>query len=178
MKTPLGKRRSTEPSPFQDLHVDILSEIFILSIPSPDHPKDISPPSRSSAPSNVLHVCRSWRECALATPPLWSQIHFSDSTSQEKLEVLHDYWKFALDRSRGAPLDVCLNLEPLKDGLLPSTYTKPDSDLRALIERTLVTERHRWRSVHLCLPAEFLPPQVFCHTFPCAQLSTDATGVY
>ena len=64
-------------SPFQVMHTDILSLIFVLSLPFLNEAANIHPPSLALAPLNVLHVCCSWREVVMTTPQMLMKIYFA-----------------------------------------------------------------------------------------------------
>ncbi|KAJ7161185.1 hypothetical protein C8R46DRAFT_1353803 [Mycena filopes] len=60
--------------PVLTLPNEIVSEIFVHFLPIyPECP----PLTGILSPTNLTHICRDWREVALATPTLWRAIHFS-----------------------------------------------------------------------------------------------------
>ena len=64
--------------------LDVLPHIFTYALPIYDSLTEIPVPSRFSSPLTISHVCRSWRDVALATPSLWSAIRFQiDDKAQD-----------------------------------------------------------------------------------------------
>ncbi|KAJ7161182.1 hypothetical protein C8R46DRAFT_1001146 [Mycena filopes] len=107
--------------PVLTLPNEIVSEIFVHFLPIyPECP----PLTGVLSPTNLTHICRDWREVALATPTLWRAIHFS--LEEDDFQVLDwrlrefDVW---LLRSGCNPLSVELQDWWNRDGLtsfLPS----------------------------------------------------------
>ena len=50
--------------------LDVLSRIFLYSVPIYTKVTEIPPPSLCQAPLTISHVCRTWRHIALTTPSL------------------------------------------------------------------------------------------------------------
>ncbi|KZV87416.1 hypothetical protein EXIGLDRAFT_773679 [Exidia glandulosa HHB12029] len=86
----------------------------------------------ATTPFAVAGVCRHWREIALDSAVLWSNIHVTE-THGAQLAVL----RLLLQRSRNAPLDVAFQPISL------------DAGYRGEIIRTLITSTSRWRTAQL-----------------------------
>lgn len=86
----------------------------------------------TATPFAVASVCRHWREIALDSAVLWSNIHVTD-THGPQLAIL----RLFLQRSRNAPLDVVFQPISL------------DAGYRGEIIRTLITSTSRWRTAQL-----------------------------
>ncbi|KAJ7641164.1 hypothetical protein FB45DRAFT_712335, partial [Roridomyces roridus] len=57
--------------PVLTLPNEITSEIFVHFLP----PYPVCPPMTGlDSPTSLTHICRQWREIALATPKLWRAI--------------------------------------------------------------------------------------------------------
>jgi hypothetical protein len=75
-------------APIRRLPVEILAEIFLLTICGNDHP-----------PLELARVSRSWRAVILSMPRMWSTFRLSTWTKVEKID-------FILERTGRVPLDV------------------------------------------------------------------------
>jgi hypothetical protein len=88
--------------PVLTLPNEIVSEIFLHFIPA--YPR--SPPLTGIlSPTCLTHICRQWREIALATHALWRSVLYShnDPIPFERQVHISDTW---LRRSRSYPLSV------------------------------------------------------------------------
>ena len=65
-----------EPSILARFPLELQAMIFISSLPNIESIIDLERVSPMEAPLNVSHVCRSWRNIALATPALWTRLWF------------------------------------------------------------------------------------------------------
>ncbi|KAJ6554281.1 hypothetical protein B0H19DRAFT_144317 [Mycena capillaripes] len=85
--------------PVLTLPSELVSEIFIHFLPT--YP--LCPPLIGiDSPTSLTHICRDWREIALATPQLWRAIGLfhSDIPFEQQCHII-DIW---LNRSRSCPL--------------------------------------------------------------------------
>ncbi|KAJ7181591.1 hypothetical protein C8R43DRAFT_1055275 [Mycena crocata] len=87
--------------PVLTLPHEITSEIFVQCLPSPADDGENEPrgrPNTSQAPLLLLHVCRTWRAIATATPHLWNHLHLafnevpSSVRGRDELEDFVDSW--------------------------------------------------------------------------------------
>ncbi|KAJ7467544.1 hypothetical protein FB451DRAFT_394344 [Mycena latifolia] len=82
--------------PVLTLPNEIVSEIFVHFLPV--YP--LCPPINGlESPTLLTHICRGWREIALATPALWRAISLTDD---QDLHILESW----LNRSRSLPLSL------------------------------------------------------------------------
>ncbi|KAG8914726.1 hypothetical protein FRC00_011274 [Tulasnella sp. 408] len=89
---------------------------------------------QSSTRFTVTHVCRHWREYALAMPLLWNSLHINERVPcWEMLEAM-------LQRSGQAPLDIYIGQPPFVKSALPH--------LRKIM-RMIIPHLERWRTLHL-----------------------------
>ncbi|KAJ7044672.1 hypothetical protein C8F04DRAFT_593641 [Mycena alexandri] len=100
-RTMVQERLNSYIYPVLTLPNEIVSEIFIRFVPV--YPER---PSRDGihSPNNLTHICRKWRDIALATPDLWRAMRLSIGYSSDiylsrQLQEL-DAW---LSRSRSCP---------------------------------------------------------------------------
>ncbi|KAJ7653700.1 hypothetical protein DFH06DRAFT_1299249 [Mycena polygramma] len=100
--------------PVLTLPTELVSEIFIHSLPL--YP--LCPPLLGfNSPTILSHICRQWREIALATPALWRAIRLSDPhIAFEHQWRIADAW---LVRSVCCPLSMHVNEEQLFPAILP-----------------------------------------------------------
>ncbi|KAJ7186485.1 hypothetical protein C8R46DRAFT_275950 [Mycena filopes] len=86
-----------------DLPIEIVCEIFIQFLPK--YPR-CPPLTGSDSPIILTHICRQWREIAVATPSLWRAISVAESVSDAddagRVEIM-DMW---LKRSNRRPLSL------------------------------------------------------------------------
>ena len=75
-------------APIRRLPVEILAEIFLLSVDC-----------RLHSPLDLMHVCRRWRAIVLTTPRIWSSLRLCTWTKTANVG-------FALKRTGASPLDV------------------------------------------------------------------------
>ncbi|KDR77069.1 hypothetical protein GALMADRAFT_246253 [Galerina marginata CBS 339.88] len=147
-------------SPLRHLPTDILQEIFVSCLPATHN----STMCNDEAPTLLTHVCRAWRDIALATPQLWQSIHIpvplNNPRHLEADEVVNeDYDAFALgiatkcsnlvakwlERSGGCPVDISLDEK--------NTEFWKDNYCRTFIDAILDVS-YRWRNVDICTSAE------------------------
>lgn len=88
---------------------DVLQEVFVRTLPTSRLPGM----SSTQAPVVLTHVCRRWRELALANPHLWSGIHVSklarsgDSSDEDRARKFAAIGEW-ISRSRSVPISVSL----------------------------------------------------------------------
>ncbi|KAJ7148438.1 hypothetical protein C8R43DRAFT_925691 [Mycena crocata] len=90
--------------PVLTLPTEITSEIFVRFIP----PYPLCPPMTGrSSPTLLTHICRTWRDIALATPTLWRAVRIQAARVSDKdtaPRVLESW----LRRSGSCPLSICV----------------------------------------------------------------------
>ncbi|KAJ6551414.1 hypothetical protein B0H19DRAFT_1157547 [Mycena capillaripes] len=97
-----GLADSSPAFPVSTLLNEIVTEIF-LHFP-PTYP--LCPPLTGPlSPTSLTHVCRQWREIALATPALWRAIPFTDDNDIPWAQKTHMF-KAWLSRSRHCLLSI------------------------------------------------------------------------
>ncbi|KAJ7221857.1 hypothetical protein B0H12DRAFT_1329065 [Mycena haematopus] len=128
--------------PVLTLPNEITSEIFTKFIPAyPFPPPFVGPLS----PTILTHICRKWREIALATPALWRAISLPYSEDKDSLhwkhkDSLHCLLKSWLSRSGCLPLS--LEVEDI-------WATLDDKDVEALVLHCA-----RWEYVRLAVDGD------------------------
>ncbi|KAJ7249253.1 hypothetical protein B0H12DRAFT_703407 [Mycena haematopus] len=105
------------------LPVEILSEIFLHCGKKQD----------GCRPRLVATVCRKWRNIALATPNLWSDVRLAQE--EIKVEALHSLLDLQLQRSGQVPLSI--------------VFCEPRDTTSTL--RLLLAVSHRWQSLDLSI---------------------------
>ncbi|KAJ7176289.1 hypothetical protein C8R43DRAFT_1118807 [Mycena crocata] len=127
--------------PILTLPNEITSEIFLQFLPVyPICP----PPTGLRSPTLLTHICRSWREIALATPSLWRAISliFRNHPSDERKTRLLQPW-MAASRSlllaiyidlghRHLPLDKCIETLNLHRAQWESLHVEAITELDAI----------------------------------------------
>ncbi|KAK0207274.1 hypothetical protein IW262DRAFT_1498717 [Armillaria fumosa] len=97
-------------SPSRQLPTKLLTKIFIHC--SSLHDRRDSPLDPRALPWTLSHVCRKWREVAIATPELWSNIslNFLDDRFLNGSRIREAAFMLGiiLDRARPHDLDVCI----------------------------------------------------------------------
>jgi hypothetical protein len=122
---------------------EIWEQIFILCI---DETPSIS---ARSPPLSLGAVSRLWREVAINTRYLWSQIHIPISSSDtDRGQELGDIVELWLSRSRGLPLSVSVIVNIGTPGATDMTVT---TVLAALIKFS-----EFWQSIHFEIPLDYL----------------------
>ncbi|KAF7377782.1 F-box domain-containing protein [Mycena sanguinolenta] len=131
------ERLNSYTYPVLTLPNEIVSEIFIYFLPVYPYP---SPLMGRLSPTVLTHICRQWKEIALATPALWRAIsyprHLGDHQGQ-LLQILESW----LDRSGSLPLSFVMEPwinNPLSDECLAA----------------LVLHRQRWEYMTLSVASE------------------------
>ena len=120
-------------SPVQRLPNDLLSSIFSIAVLDEEDEDTI-------ALSNLMLVCRCWREVAVNSPMLWTRIVMGTHHSIDRAIL-------KLDRSRTAPLYICLDFSPRMEHGTVST----ESIITAMeLVRPAIW---RWKTFHLIVPS-------------------------
>ncbi|KAH8118824.1 hypothetical protein DFH11DRAFT_1798468 [Phellopilus nigrolimitatus] len=134
------------------INADVLVEIFSW-LPLPN----FAYPSKSDAPLNVSHVCRTWRYSAVSNSALWAKLYFyaqkdlfsnwTDSTELSKMihpriEAAVKAWSIWLTRSRSSPLRIKFDLTLIN--LSSDDY----KEIFKLLSMTLSHQR-RWKYIDI-----------------------------
>ncbi|KAJ7185281.1 hypothetical protein C8R46DRAFT_1059977 [Mycena filopes] len=116
--------------PIRRLPPEIVAKFLTLAVPY------VEPDDFGKTPWYLGHICQYWRDVAVATPTLWSDIVLmrTNKSSLEKLET-------QLARSSNAPLKV----------LLWRSYTTDDDFLMETFIRLLVDCAPRWTNASLVI---------------------------
>ncbi|KAF7334506.1 F-box domain-containing protein [Mycena venus] len=116
---------------------EVVSEIFIHFLP----PYPACPPLTGIfSPTVLTHICRKWREIAIATTTLWRAIHITSyyRIAIERQAHISDVW---LSRSRCCPLSIVVE----------------HHDTESLLE-VLLHHQARWENLKFdCLLSDLLP---------------------
>ncbi|KAJ7227870.1 hypothetical protein B0H12DRAFT_235336 [Mycena haematopus] len=116
----------------------LTSEIFIHFLPIyPDRPPLIG----LDSPTSLTHICRHWREVALATPTVWRAIKFADDLDVREQSRHICAW---VRRSGSCPLSIEIDME--------NGFTT-----RPVFTEPLVMSSPRWEHFKLRVPTFFLP---------------------
>ncbi|KAI9058146.1 hypothetical protein FKP32DRAFT_1581576 [Trametes sanguinea] len=119
-------------SPVQRVPNDLLSSIFTIAVLDGEEEDSITL-------SNLMLVCQYWREVAVHTPMLWTRISMGTHRSVDRALL-------KLDRSRSAPLYICLDFTPRMEHGTVST----ESIITAMdLIRPAIW---RWKTFHLIVP--------------------------
>ncbi|KAF7376673.1 hypothetical protein MSAN_00084300 [Mycena sanguinolenta] len=127
--------------PVHRLSWDVLSEIFLWSLPSNGFQPLNTQGRISSEPLALSHVCNRWRDVAVSTPSLWSTI-WVDRPREVHIAMV----KLWIEYSRQCPLILYLRQSPL--GQSPSTFMDArEHELTDKILLILAHQLHRWKRV-------------------------------
>ncbi|KAH9932683.1 uncharacterized protein BXZ73DRAFT_89869 [Epithele typhae] len=120
-------------SPVQRVPHDLLASIFSIAVVDGDDEDSITL-------SNLMLVCRYWRDVAIDSPMLWTRVLMGTHQSTDRAIL-------KLDRSRTAPLYVCLDFSPRMEHGTVST----ESIVTAIdLVRPAIW---RWKAFHLIVPS-------------------------
>ena len=120
-------------SPVQRVPNDLLASIFSIAVLDGDEEDSITL-------SSLMLVCRYWREVAINSPMLWTRVTMGTHHSTDRAIL-------KLDRSRTAPLYVCLDFSPRMEHGTVST----ESIVTAMdLVRPAIW---RWKTFHLIVPS-------------------------
>ncbi|KAJ7252141.1 hypothetical protein B0H12DRAFT_626666 [Mycena haematopus] len=133
--------RMHDPSPILRLSRDVLSEIFLWTLPSngfqPLNTRGWIP----SEPLTLSHVSNLWRDIAISTPALWSTI-WVDRPREVHIAMV----KLWIEYSRQCPLIIYLRQTP--PGQPPSPFMDPrEHELTDKILLILAHQLYRWKRV-------------------------------
>ncbi|KAJ7789903.1 hypothetical protein B0H13DRAFT_1747319 [Mycena leptocephala] len=128
--------------PILTLPNEIVSEIFIHFLPV--YP--LCPPlSGIYSPTVLTHICRKWREIALATPALWRAIAVDlilyDRVSEAQVDVVESW----LRRSGCCPLSIRMDDQIYRNGIRVDKILK-----------TILARRSRWEHIKLVFDLSYL----------------------
>jgi len=120
-------------SPVRRLPPELLGEIFRYCLPQNYHEK-----GAHKAVMLPSHVCKHWRDVALSTPTLWTNVvlHVTNETFESRAALVTTWFA----RSGGLPLSFTLSG---RENLLP-------------ILAFLLQYCNRWQYINLCVPSETL----------------------
>ncbi|KAJ6467527.1 hypothetical protein C8R47DRAFT_1201133 [Mycena vitilis] len=128
--------------PIDRLPNELLSAIFAFAIEHYCH--DESTPFTIS-PTTISHTCHRWRQVALATGNLWTNVVLTFPTSNEQLARTVTW----LSRSKTYPLDVLLDFrDPDWDWEDEETHGFRWADMEAVLQ-LLLPSAARWRTIEL-----------------------------
>ncbi|KAJ6456345.1 hypothetical protein C8R47DRAFT_1165415 [Mycena vitilis] len=138
--------------PVISLPVEITSQIFLHCIPDD--------PLRSDDPFNAVvlgHICRQWRDIALALPDLWSgwSLAIDGNSSRTRLETGLKFW---LARSQARPLPIRVHH---RDGTGPDVsqvelWWKRVGYFGIALLPTIGSQHRRWKTLELNVPLTVL----------------------
>ncbi|KAJ7148926.1 hypothetical protein C8R43DRAFT_1007669 [Mycena crocata] len=120
---------------------ELLSTIFISAIEQ--HCHDESNPFTTS-PTTISHICRRWRQVALSTGSLWTNIVLTFPTSNEQLTRTLTW----LGRSKTYPLDILMDFRDQEWDWEEDTHGFRWEDMEAVL-RLLLPFSPRWRTIEL-----------------------------
>ncbi|KAJ7659164.1 hypothetical protein DFH06DRAFT_437322 [Mycena polygramma] len=131
--------------PVLTLPNEIISEIFLHTV-EPTRAGGV--PSSTDGPLLVAQICRRWRDIALSTPRLWSNISLDLENIPAYEGQLHllETW---LRRSGDCPLFISIIHQPRP---LPSElWGKYDGSVREFV-RAILPHRRRWQELEISVP--------------------------
>ncbi|KAJ7655823.1 hypothetical protein DFH06DRAFT_483982 [Mycena polygramma] len=121
--------------PVLTLANEIVSEVFAHFLPSyPSFP----PLTGILSPTTLTHICRHWREVAVATPRIWRAISVSRETPVALRLFTCEIW---LKRSRNSPLSIAIDRDCLTSEILS----------------VIIPHRARWEHIEFSLSPSDLP---------------------
>ncbi|KAJ7128669.1 hypothetical protein C8R44DRAFT_94713 [Mycena epipterygia] len=126
--------------PVLTLPNEIISEIFLQSLS-----RDDKTPWAPKSPLFLGHICRKWREIALSTPWLWSDIDLPlgpSATHENRLRLLETW----LTRSRDCPLSISI-----------ADYCLERSFSAHKFVDAILPHSKRWQEITLIIPFSDIP---------------------
>jgi len=118
---------------------ELLSTIFMFAIEQHCHDES------TISPTTISHICHRWRQVALETGYLWTNVVLTFPTSSEQLTRTLTW----LSRSKTYPLDILLDFrDPDWDWEEEETHGFRWADMEAVLSLLLPTAA-RWRTVEL-----------------------------
>ncbi|KAJ7500624.1 hypothetical protein B0H11DRAFT_2275829 [Mycena galericulata] len=133
--------RASGRSGIDRLPNELLSAIFIFAIEQ--HCYDESDPS-TTTPTTISHICHRWRQVALSTGSLWTNVVLTFPTSNEQLSRTLTW----LGRSKTYPLDLLLDFRDPSWDWDEDTHGFRWADMESVL-RLLLPSASRWRTVEL-----------------------------
>ena len=132
------------------LPLEILSEIFVLSLPEDALIEEVDgcpePCAITDAPL-TLHTCHDWRALAIGLQPLWSSI-FVDIAENGRIKPPTEVIQLWLKRSEPHALFIGLKVHP--------NAINVSDDIDRVVG-LFTAHLRRWKCVHLYLPFRDLP---------------------
>ncbi|THU92104.1 hypothetical protein K435DRAFT_967817 [Dendrothele bispora CBS 962.96] len=128
-------------SPIRRLPLEILTLVFLYLCREPIKEFGISDFDIALPAFDLSQVCAIWREVALNTPAIWSNVLFDLKKRfcfQQKINLSHSLIRLCLERSSQVPLNLTLS---------PDFDMDTDSDRYATFHEVLRPTSHRWRSL-------------------------------
>ena len=120
-------------SPVQRIPNDLLASIFSIAVMDEEEEDSITL-------SNLMLVCQYWRDVAVNSPMLWTRVMMGTHHSTDRAIL-------KLDRSKTAPLHICLDFSPRMEHGTVST----ESIVTAMdLVRPAIW---RWKTFHLIVPS-------------------------
>ncbi|KAJ7479409.1 hypothetical protein B0H11DRAFT_2027357 [Mycena galericulata] len=136
------------PFPMSRVPPEIISEIFLHCLPFEE-----AEPLPSEAPLLLCQISSQWREIALSTPGLWSEISLLDPRSQG-ICLLLDTW---LSRARRCPLSISIKWrKPGLSGVLSAAVWSAIEPFSHQLQRLSLTGCFR-KFIHFPLIQHRLP---------------------
>ncbi|KAJ7084562.1 hypothetical protein B0H15DRAFT_783638 [Mycena belliarum] len=120
---------------------ELLSAVFILAIEQDCHDK---PEPFTTSPTTISHVCRRWRQVALATGALWTKIVLTFPPCDQQLARTLTW----LARSKTYSLDIILDFRDQEWDWDEDTHGFRWGDMEAVLQ-LLLSSAARWRSIEL-----------------------------
>ncbi|KAJ6492039.1 hypothetical protein C8R45DRAFT_990271 [Mycena sanguinolenta] len=121
---------------------ELLSTIFMFAIEQHCHDE---PTPFTTSPTTISHICHRWRQVALETGSLWTNIVLTFPTSNEQLTRTLTW----LSRSKAYSLDILLDFrDPEWDWEDEDTHGFRWADMEVVL-RLLLPTAARWRTVEL-----------------------------
>ncbi|KAH8119427.1 hypothetical protein DFH11DRAFT_1564950 [Phellopilus nigrolimitatus] len=143
---------ATRPSIVQNFVVEMLSAIFLFTLPV----DGLAQIRRTEAPLSVSHVCRHWRNVALSMRNLWAGIYVACTSDNSILDITTPALKEWLKRSGKTDLSIrleCQRSTPLLEVYQSATNVQRTSVSWGSFQVILVevlknTERLKSLSIH------------------------------
>ncbi|KAJ6456444.1 hypothetical protein C8R45DRAFT_578418 [Mycena sanguinolenta] len=137
--------------PVLTLPIEITSEIFIRLLPTYPTPPRLT---GLDSPTSLTHVCREWREIALATPELWRAIQLGACHTPYDSEQTRSIAKAWVTRSQPYPLSISIIL------------TNDLQFLREILTQPQVMATARWEHLSLSVHYGYFGVQIDASAMP------------
>ena len=142
-------------APIRTLSDDALREIFMTYVEAQVHP---SSKAQIPAAMNLSWVCQRWRDVGVATPHLWSKIHFilfpdmPVYALHTNLVTMANIFGLYRDRSAACPLHITIKI-PFTLNDQSSYYIEAAPNSRQSWVDTIAASAYRWQTLHMaCVP--------------------------